>query len=286
MNRSLKLDGGLSTALEGLGLNLNTSLWTGELLRSNPKAIERAHRAFVDVGAEIIITSAYQISFSGCKERGWSNSEVTSALTLSTELAKSAADGNAKVAASVGPYGAALSDGSEYRGRYGVSNSKLREFHERRLEILISTEPDYLALETMPDMQEVEVLLELISEFNSGIPFWVSYSCNSELKTNAGQEFSEATELVNSHKDAFAVGVNCTAPNLINDLLKAGSSKLPYIVYPNAGREWDANRKEWSGPTSGSFSPDLIAEWIDSGAQIIGGCCGVSPKDIESINIP
>lgn len=286
MNRSLKLDGGLSTALEGLGLNLNTSLWTGELLRSNPKAIERAHRAFVDVGAEIIITSAYQISFTGCKERGWSDSEITSALTLSTELAKSAADGNAKVAASVGPYGAALADGSEYRGRYGVSNSKLREFHERRLEILISTEPDYLALETMPDMQEVEVLLELISEFNSGIPFWVSYSCNSELKTNAGQEFSEATELVNSHKDAFAVGVNCTAPNLINDLLKAGNSKLPYIVYPNAGREWDANRKEWSGPASGSFSPDLIAEWIDSGARIIGGCCGVSPKDIESINIP
>lgn len=286
MRTATKLDGGLSTALEGLGINLNTSLWTGELLRSNPKAIERAHRSFVDAGAEIIITSAYQISFSGCKERGWNESEVASALKLSTELAKSAAAGSEKVAASVGPYGAALADGSEYRGRYGVSYSKLREFHQRRLEILIETEPDFLALETMPDLQEVEVILELISEINARIPFWVSYSCNSENKTNANQRFSEAVELVSTNKDAFAVGVNCTAPSLISELLKTGNSKLPYIVYPNAGRQWDANRKEWIGPNSGAFSSDLIADWIELGAQIIGGCCGVSPKDIESINIP
>jgi homocysteine S-methyltransferase len=86
-----------------------------------------------------------------------------------------------KVAASVGPYGAALADGSEYRGNYGVSNSVLKEFHAKRLEILIASNPDYLALETMPDLQEVEVLLEPLSDCL--IPYWISYSCKEAIET-------------------------------------------------------------------------------------------------------
>jgi homocysteine S-methyltransferase len=185
-----------------------------------------------------------------------------------------------KVAASVGPYGAALADGSEYRGNYGVGKSALRDFHARRIEVLIASNPDYLALETMPDTQEVEVLLDLLSD--CPIPYWVSYSCKEGNQTNAGQSFASAVDLAQS---AMAVGVNCTAPELITGLLSSASSAVPYVVYPNSGRSWDAVGKVWIGTTQVGFADSLVKEWIDQGAEIIGGCCGIGPKEITSLRL-
>ena len=248
----IKLDGGLSTALENNGNKLTTSLWTGELIRSNPAQITKAHLDFINAGAQIIITSSYQLSYSGCSERGWSEQETDQALITSTKLAKDAANqsGNSvKVAASIGPYGASLADGSEYKGNYGVTKFVLKDFHSRRLELLISTSPDYLALETMPDTFEVEILLELLKD--CPIPFWISYSCRQGNQTNAGQSFHAAVDLA---KEAMAVGINCTGPELITDLLRSASSPKPFIVYPNSGRVWDAKNKVWTGSGSAGFS--------------------------------
>jgi len=140
----IKLDGGLSTALENNGNKLTTSLWTGELIRTNPAQITKAHLDFINAGAQIIITSSYQLSYTGCGARGWSEDETNQALIASTLLAKNAvieSGKDVKVAASVGPYGASLADGSEYKGNYGVSKQVLKDFHAKRLEILISTSP-------------------------------------------------------------------------------------------------------------------------------------------------
>jgi homocysteine S-methyltransferase len=277
----IKLDGGLSTALENNGNNLTTSLWTGELIKSNPAEITKAHFDFIKAGAKIIITSSYQLSYPGCKERGWSEGETDQALIASTQLAKSAvtqSGSDVKVAASIGPYGASLADGSEYKGNYGVSKSALKDFHARRLEILISTSPDYLALETMPDNFEVEVLLDLLND--CPIPFWISYSCREGNQTNAGQSFQSAVELAQA---AMAVGINCTKPELVTNLLASAKSTKPFIVYPNSGRVWDAKNKTWSGNASPGFSNELINEWIEAGAEIIGGCCGIGANEIDQM---
>ena len=279
----IKLDGGLSTALENNGSKLTTSLWTGELIRSNPAEITKAHLDFINAGAEIIITSSYQLSYSGCSARGWSEQETDQALITSTKLAKDAVSQSGKsvkVAASVGPYGASLADGSEYKGNYGVTKTVLKDFHSRRLELLISTSPDYLALETMPDTFEVEILLELLKD--CPIPFWISYSCRQGNQTNAGQSFQAAVDLA---KDAMAVGINCTKPELITDLLRSTSSPKPFIVYPNSGRVWDAKNKVWTGSGSAGFSDQLISEWVGAGAQIIGGCCGIGASEINKMSI-
>ena len=278
-----KLDGGLSTALELNGNKLSTSLWTGELIRTAPNKITKAHLDFINAGAQIIITSAYQLSYVGCENRGWSSAQTDEALYKSTQLAIDAVSqsGQAvKVAASVGPYGAALADGSEYRGNYGVGKSALRDFHARRIEVLIASNPDYLALETMPDTQEVEVLLDLLSD--CPIPYWISYSCKEGNQTNAGQSFASAVDLAQS---AMAVGVNCTAPELITGLLSSASSAVPYVVYPNSGRTWDAVGKVWIGTTQVGFADSLVKEWMDQGAEIIGGCCGIGPKEITSLRL-
>ena len=278
----IKLDGGLSTALENNGNKLTTSLWTGELIRTNPAQITKAHLDFINAGAQIIITSSYQLSYTGCSARGWSEDETDQALIASTQLAKKAvteSSKDVKVAASVGPYGASLADGSEYKGNYGVSKAVIRDFHARRLEILISTSPDYLALETMPDTFEVEVLLDLLSD--CPIPFWISYSCKAGNKTNAGQDFQSAVDLAQS---AMAVGINCTKPELITDLLRSAKSNKPYVVYPNSGRVWDAQNKVWTGSAVVGFSNDLIRQWVEAGAEIVGGCCGIGATEIAELN--
>ena len=279
----IKLDGGLSTALENNGNKLTTSLWTGELIRTNPAQIMKAHLDFINAGAQIIITSSYQLSYSGCGARGWSEAETNQGLIAATALAKKAVTDSGKdvkVAASVGPYGASLADGSEYKGNYGVSKQELRDFHARRIEVLISTSPDYLALETMPDTFEVEVLLELLSD--CPIPFWVSYSCKEGNQTNAGQSFQSAVDLAQS---AMAVGINCTKPELIADLLRSAKSNKPYVVYPNSGRVWDAKNKVWTGSAAVGFSNDLIRQWVEAGAEIIGGCCGIGATEIAQLNL-
>ena len=278
-----KLDGGLSTALENNGNKLTTSLWTGELILVNPSEITKAHLDFINAGADIIITSSYQISYLGCSKRGWSESKTDQALRGSTQLAKDAvlkSGKSVKVASSIGPYGAALADGSEYKGNYGVSKSALKDFHARRLEVLISTSPDLLALETMPDTFEVELLLELLSD--CPIPYWVSYSCKAGNQTNAGQSFTEAVSLA---KDAMAVGINCTAPELITDLLLSAEGVKPFVVYPNSGRSWNAKTKEWEGSSEAGFDELLIKSWISAGAQIIGGCCGIGADEILNLKL-
>jgi len=274
-----KIDGGLSTALENNGNKLTTSLWTGELIRTAPNEITKAHLDFINAGSQVIITSSYQLSYLGCGNRGWSESETDEALRVSTQLAKDAVNKSGKdvkVAASVGPYGAALADGSEYKGNYGVSKSVLKEFHARRLEVLIATSPDLLALETMPDTVEVEVLLELLRD--CPIPFWISYSCKVGNQTNAGQTFAQAVAIA---QDAIAVGVNCTPPELITQLLLSAKSDKPFVVYPNSGRLWDAVKKEWTGSEGVGFDENLVSEWKAAGAQYIGGCCGIGAAEIS-----
>jgi homocysteine S-methyltransferase len=127
----------------------------------------------------------------------------------------------------------------------------------------------------MPDTVEVEVLLELLRD--CPIPFWVSYSCKAGNQTNAGQSFAQAVAIA---QDAMAVGVNCTPPELITELLLSAKSDKPYVVYPNSGRLWDAVKKEWTGSVGVGFDEKLVSEWKAAGAQYIGGCCGIGAAEI------
>jgi homocysteine S-methyltransferase len=278
--RPLLLDGGLSTALEEGGAKLDTSLWSGELLRSNPEAIRNAHKAYVDAGAKILITSSYQISYEGCRRHGWSDEQTDAALQAATDLARF--DG-VLVAASVGPYGAMLADGSEYRGNYGLTKEQLKDFHWRRLHVLLHSKPDLLAIETIPDTLEAEAIIELIEESHHSIPYWISFSCKDELMLNNGEYFFRAVELVNKAPHAIGVGINCTAPEFISPLMESAKSHLPFVVYPNSGRKWNADKKEWEGSPARGFSELQIFEWKERGAKVIGGCCGIGPSEIAEM---
>jgi homocysteine S-methyltransferase len=274
------LDGGLATQLEATGHDLSDELWSARLLADDPEAIVAAHRAFVDAGAQVITTASYQASLAGFARRGL---DATSLLTRSVSLAREAAaagNGPLWIAASVGPYGATLADGSEYRGDYGLSHAELLRFHRPRMRMLAEAGPDVFALETVPDVREAEAMPEAINGL--GIPAWLSYTVDGD-RTRAGQSLTEAFALAAGNPHLIAVGVNCSAPvdATASVAVAAEVSGKPVVVYPNSGEVWDARARQWTGlPADPTAS---VARWITDGARLVGGCCRVSPSTITDL---
>jgi homocysteine S-methyltransferase len=279
-------DGGLATELEARGHDLSgtyrPSLWSAKLLADAPREIVAVHAAYFRAGATIATTASYQASFEGFAAHGIDRHEATGLLRRSVELAKTARDeagaGGLCVAASIGPYGAALADGSEYRGRYGLSVAALTRWHRPRLEILAAAGADVLALETVPDVDEAEALVNLVR--SAGVPAWLSYTIDG-TRTRAGQPLADAFAVATGVPEIIAIGVNCCAPDDVLPAIRAANIGKPVIVYPNSGERWDDQRRAWTGPSR--FSVELAAQWVAAGARIVGGCCRVRPSDIADI---
>jgi homocysteine S-methyltransferase len=279
------LDGGLATELERAGMDLRDDLWSARALLESPEEILRVHRSYFEAGADVAISASYQASFEGFAARGISRSEGRRLLQLSVSLARYAARDfpDALVAASVGPYGAMLADGSEYRGRYGLSVKDLMAFHRPRLETLLEAGPDLLAVETIPSIEEGEAILSVLAELPEARA-WMSFSCRDGKRISDGTAFSTAAALAASSPQVVAVGVNCTPPAFVPPLLASARVDVPLLAYPNLGSEWDASTKAWrlgTGPR-----PDLDREaagWRALGVTVAGGCCGTTPEDVHAI---
>ncbi len=266
------LDGGLATQLEDQGADLRTRLWSAQVLVDDPAAVVAAHTAFFAAGAQVATTASYQAP--------------VELVRLSVRLAQQArnrfaGDGHRRwVAGSVGPYGASLADGSEYRGDYGLTVAQLRAWHRPRIAALVQAEVDVLALETIPTLVEVEALLLEVA--GTGLPCWLSVTATGE-RTRAGEPAYAAFALARDVPEVIAVGVNCLDPNHVPGLLAlaAEASGKPGVAYPNRGEGWDAETKTWTGP--GAFDPAAVSGWVAAGARLVGGCCRVTPADIAAM---
>ncbi|MFQ5690391.1 MAG: homocysteine S-methyltransferase [Gemmatimonadota bacterium] len=292
----LVLDGGLATTLEARGFDLADELWSARLLLEAPDAIRRVHRDFLVAGADCIATASYQASLPGFRKRGLSERTAGELLRLSVRLAVSARDEfwNEKarragrlrplVAASVGPYGAFLADGSEYTGDYGIGAAELDAFHRERWNILAGTEADLLACETLPSRTEAEVLLGLLRE-TPGTWAWLSFSCRDEVHLHDGSRLAEVAKACDGEARVAAVGINCTSPKLIGPLIaeaRRGTDK-PLFVYPNSGERYDAGRRTWTAGPGHVDWGKLVPMWVRAGARGVGGCCRVGPEEIGRI---
>ncbi|WP_418152594.1 homocysteine S-methyltransferase [Actinoalloteichus caeruleus] len=285
----LPLDGGLATELERAGLDLSGGLWSARVLAERPDAVARAHLAFYLAGARVATTATYQASFPGLAACGVDRRDAEGVLRRGVAVARDAADRavgrgvppGLLVAASVGPYGAYLADGSEYRGRYGVSRASLREFHRPRLAVLAEAGADLLACETVPDVEEAEVLLDELAALG-GPPAWLSYTVR-DGRTSAGQDLHEAFALVRERPEVLAVGVNCVSPVGLAEVVRlaASASGKPVVAYPNSGEEWDAGSASWRGPAV--FDAGEVRSWVAAGARLVGGCCRVGPAGVAKV---
>ena len=283
----LILDGGLSNALEDRGLDLSSDLWTARLLLDDPAQIAPVHRDYYLAGADVATTASYQASVPTLVAAGLTQREAERTIVGSVELAREVRDEVAAesgrrllVAASVGPYGAVLADGSEYRGRYGVSPAALRDFHGPRLELLASAGPDLLAVETIPDADEAEVLVPLLDEL--GLLAWFSYSVSGDT-TRAGQPLREAYAVLAGSTSVVAAGVNCSAPGDVGLAVRTAVEVTggPAVAYPNLGESWDSETHTWRGDAA--FDVASAPGWVADGVRLVGGCCRVGPGDIAEL---
>ncbi|HYP43655.1 MAG TPA: homocysteine S-methyltransferase [Propionibacteriaceae bacterium] len=288
----LVLDGALATELERRGADLSGGLWSARLLRERPELIAEVHRDYLDAGADVIITSSYQASVAGFVDAGASRDEAAQLIRRSVSLAvdvrddwvRSHSNRRPLVATSVGPYGAVLADGSEYRGHYGLGHDELVAFHRNRLAVLLDAGVEVLACETIPSLTEARAIIEAMADWPQ-VTAWVSFSARNGEQVSDGTPAAECAAWLDNHEQVVAVGVNCTAVRHIAPLIGQLSSATdkPIVVYPNSGESWDAEQQRWRGSPSGTGFATLATQWRAAGARMIGGCCRTRPQDVADI---
>jgi homocysteine S-methyltransferase len=293
---ALVMDGALATELERRGCDLKDDLWSARILLEQPEIIKQVHIDYFKAGADCAITASYQATIEGFTKRGLAESQAIGLIQKSVKLAKQAHDefwadesnhanrSKPFVAASVGPYGAFLADGSEYRGNYGLTETELMDFHRPRMKALIEAGADILACETIPCLIEARAVAQLLKEFPNTMA-WISFTARDEKHISEGQVFADCVRQLESQPQIAAIGINCTSPKYISPLIREAkkATEKPILVYPNSGETYDATKNDWNGdPVFHSFG-EQAREWYKAGARLIGGCCRTTPEDIGVI---
>lgn len=291
----LILDGALATELEQRGADLNDPLWSARVLLEAPDLIRQVHLDYFRAGADVATTASYQASVDGFMRRGLSREQSLNLMRLSVQLAQQARAEfwrenrnpnrpHPLVAGSVGPYGAYLADGSEYRGDYALSEHQLMDFHRPRMAALIEAGADLLACETIPCLSEARALARLLGEF-PGTGAWFSFSARDSAHTCHGEPVAECAAFLDGIPQAVAVGINCSAPQHLPGLIRAmtGATRKPIVVYPNSGEVYDAATNTWRGETFCDAYGRQAAGWHADGARLIGGCCRTTPEHIRAV---
>jgi homocysteine S-methyltransferase len=292
----LVLDGGLASELERAGFDLNDTLWSAKVLLESPDAISRVHTSYLEAGADCIISASYQATIQGLKARGLRDVEAEGVILRAVRLASEAREKfwakvgyqedrlKPLVAASVGPYGAYLADGSEFTGSYDLDEAGLIDFHRRRWQVLASSDADLLACETIPSLHEARALGRLLTETQNRCA-WFSFSCRDGERISDGTPIVDCVSALASVPRIVAIGVNCTAPAFIPSLVEKirGVTETPIVVYPNSGEGWDADKKSWTGSKDPEAFATAATGWFEAGARLIGGCCRTGPEDIARV---
>jgi len=285
------LDGAMATELEQRGCDISGPLWSARVIADAPGAIGAVHADYLDAGADCLLSSSYQVSSLGYAELGMPATAANDALRRSVRMAEAVRDQYALsssrpvwIAASLGPYGAALHNGAEYHGNYDCTFDDLVRFHAERVAELHETNADLLAFETVPSLQEAEAIVAALHQFQ-GIGAWISFTCRDGQHVGHGEAIAGCAALLAAEPQVVAVGVNCTAPHWITDLIGElkGAIHKPIVVYPNSGERWDAEHRTWHGKSDPGEFGTWAREWFDAGAQAVGGCCRTGPQHIRAI---
>ena len=287
--RPLLLDGGLGSELAARGHDIATPLWSAQLILDQPGALVDVHRDYIEAGADCITTASYQASVAGLAARGMPIERIESVFRASVEIAREARDsandpGSVLIAASIGPYGAYLADGSEYRGNYCASDAQLEDFHATRLAWLDDSGADLLACETIPDLREAGIICRLLQSATT--PAWVSFCCRDAVNLHDGNGLDAAARLFADHPKVFALGVNCCAPGIVEEaihVIRRVAAHKRVVVYPNSGQQYDAEAHRWQSGGELPHWSALAQRWFAAGADIIGGCCNIGPRHIREL---
>jgi len=289
------LDGGMATELERKGFNLSGPLWSAHVLENSPDAIADVHRAYLEAGADCLLTASYQVSAEGFQKIGCdapnAADAAANALRASVALAEkvrseyqASSPRRIWIAASLGPYGAMLHNGAEYHGNYACGFDELVGFHSRRIAVLVQTNADFLAFESVPSLEEARAILAALHPYPD-VAAYISFTCRDESHVSHGETLQACAELLDKEPQIIAIGINCTSPELIGSLVSQleEATRKPILVYPNSGEQWDAVHRCWQGDGQVQQFGELARRWRGAGAQWIGGCCRTGPEHVRAV---
>ncbi|MCM8814725.1 MAG: homocysteine S-methyltransferase family protein [Candidatus Omnitrophica bacterium] len=249
-----------------------------ELLNiTHPEIIEKIASAYVEAGADIILTNTFGGNFFKLKKYG-AEDKIEKINRSGVEISKKAA-GNRLVFASVGPTGELLQP-------YGtLSEKELIDCYRQQVQILINAEADGIVIETMSDVREAVCALIAAKEISKDVVVSITFNHGTKgYKTMMGQGISECAVLLKNN-GADVIGSNCGSG--IKDFIAIAkemkkASSLPVWIKPNAGIP-----QLIAGKTVYPDSPEDMAKYVDelieAGASVIGGCCGTTPFHIKKI---
>jgi homocysteine S-methyltransferase len=289
------LDGGIGTELERLGAPMDHEAWCAVALETHPQLVRDVHRSYIEAGADIITVNTYAATRHALTNGGMEKN-FTSWNKLAVQLARetldaSAVDRNILIAGSVSNFG-------HFNDQY--TDKQLAPNFRDQAEILIENGVDFIILESLgAKTSTIVTALNAISEFD--VPIWVAVSCAEDHDSGqlflgieesridshrplAHQELGEAIDtIMDTAGSALLVmhsTVDTTLPAL--QLMQSHYDGLRG-AYPNAGY-W--LRPEWAFVDQ--ISPqnylDRARKWLDTGARIVGGCCGIGPDHIAALS--
>lgn len=264
MSKIKFFDGGMGTMLQAGGLKAGE---LPELLNlTNPDLVYSVHKAYADVGADIISTNTF-----GLNSLKFDNvPEITrAAVALAKKTGK-------KVALDMGPLGKLLKPSGEL---------EFEEAYNLYKEVILCAKDDVdiIFFETMTDLYEIKAGV-LAAKENCSLPVFVSMMFDSDGRLLTGADIETAvTTLEGLHVDA--IGMNCgLGPVEMLPFLKQmrALTSLPMLANPNAGLPRSEN-----GKTVYDVDADAFAEYMqdiaDIGMSYLGGCCGTTPAHIEAL---
>ena len=160
---------------------------------------------------------------------------------------------------------------------------ELKKFHKKRMELLWNAGAEILAVETIPSLTEALAVAEIVEEI--GAECWISFSCKNETEISDGTPIRECAKKLNGISCVKAIGLNCTAPHFVENLIKEIKKETdkPVIVYPNSGEIYDSETKTWHGAKDGKTYGQWAEIWYKVGAGVIGGCCRTTPANIKEV---
>ncbi|XP_026464842.1 homocysteine S-methyltransferase 2-like [Ctenocephalides felis] len=278
-------------------------LWIDDYNETNPEVVIQNHISYLRAGSKLLKTNTYQSTIEGFIEhkkltKEQAEQKIIEGVNLchkAIKLYQESDDCDSEknkilVVGATGTYGAHLHDGSDYTGDFAerVTKKDLKDFHRQQVHVLVNSNIDALAFETIPCQMEGEAIAELLAEEYPGVKAWISFQCKDELHLAHGELFHEVAEKcweITKGK-LLAVGVNCVNPRNVISLAKSLNEKrnqmIPLVLYPNSGEKY-VPKQGWQDKNKCPELDEDADQWFKLGCKFVGGCCRTTPKDIEKL---
>ena len=274
-NEVIVFDGGVGTYLYEKGIYVNTCF--DELNLTNPDIVTEVHRDYVSAGADVIETNTFGANRFKLAPHGLEK-KVHEINLKGAQLARNAAKENVLVAGSVGPLGVQI----EPLGK--LSYDEARDAFKEQIAGLLEGGVDLIVLETFSLVPELQQAIGAVKELNPAIPIMAQVTIGDDGNLLSGAPLESFVKGI-SDSGVTTVGLNCSVgPKAMLDALETLKTltSLPISVQPNAGLPQNIG-----GRNIYMTSPEYMAEYakrfIQTGAVIVGGCCGTNPSHIRAI---